>query len=101
MNYIASITTQGQLTIPKPLRDQFGIKGQAKAYLAKKGDRIELKLYTLHDLEYWYGALKDNPAVKANKGKPLQQIIEEESAAFEKAIADNVAGEMGLPLRGE
>lgn len=97
MNYIASITTQGQLTIPKPLRDQFGIKGQAKAHLAKKGDRIELKLYTPHDLEYWYGALKDNPVVKANKGKPLQQIIEEESAAFEKAIADNVAEEMGLP----
>jgi len=97
MNYIASITYQGQLTIPKPLRDQFGIRGQAKAHLIKKGDKIELRLYTPHDLEYWYGALKDNPVAKANKGKPLQQIIEEESAAFGKAIADNVAKEMGLP----
>ena len=97
MNYIASITYQGQLTIPKPLRDQFGIKGQAKAYLSKRGDKIELRLYTPRDLEFWYGALKDNPVVRANKGKPLQQIIEEESAAFEKAIADNVAEEMGLP----
>ena len=97
MNYIASITSQGQITIPKPLRDQFGILGQAKAHLVKKGDKIELKLYTPHDLEFWYGALKDNPVVKSNKGKPLQQIIEEESAAFEKAIADNVAKEMGLP----
>lgn len=97
MSYIASITTQGQLTIPKPLRDQFGIQGQAKAHLTKKGDCIEIKLYTPRDLEYWYGALKNNPVVRANKGKPLQQIIEEESAAFEKAIANNVAEEMGLP----
>lgn len=99
MNYIASITSQGQLTIPKPLRDRFGIKGQAKAHLTKKGDKIELKLYTPHDLEYWYGALKDNPVVKANRGKSLPQIIREESQAFEDAITDNVVGEMGLPPR--
>jgi AbrB family looped-hinge helix DNA binding protein len=97
MNYIASITSQGQVTIPKPLRDQFGVKGQAKAHLSKKGDKIELRIYTPHDLEYWYGALRDNPVVKANKGKPLQQIIEEETAAFHNAVANNVAEEMGLP----
>lgn len=102
MNYIASITSQGQVTIPKPLRDLVGIKGEAKAHFIRKRNRIELKMYTPHDLEFWYGSLKNNPVVQANKGKPLQQIIDEEHAAFHKAIANNVAEEMGLqPLPDE
>ncbi len=99
MNYIASITSQGQLTIPKPLRDAFGISGRAKVYITQKGDKIELKPYKPRDILSLYGILKENPVVKANKGKPLQQIIDEESTAFEKAIVDNVVEEMGLPPR--
>jgi AbrB family looped-hinge helix DNA binding protein len=99
MNYIASITSQGQLTIPKPLRDEFGISTRTKVHITKKGDYLELRPYIPQDIRTWYGALKDNPVVKANKGKPLQQIIDEESAAFEKAITDHVVEEMGLPPR--
>ncbi len=99
MNYIASITSQGQITIPKALLKAFGITGRAKAYITKKADKIELKPYKPRDILSLYGILKNNRIVKANKGKPLQQIIDEESAAFEKAITDNVVEEMGLPPR--
>ncbi len=97
MNYIASITSQGQITIPKPIRDSMGIKKRAIAHVTQKGDKIELKPYVPRDLLSLKGILHDNPVAKANRGKPIQQIIDEESAAFEKAIVDNVVEEMGLP----
>ena len=37
---IVSITSQGQLTIPKNVRRSFGIKGQVKAALWQSGKRI-------------------------------------------------------------
>lgn len=100
MNYIASITSQGQLTIPKPLRDRYGIKKSARAFITDLGSRrFEVRTYTDADFFSLYGVLADNPAVKKNRGKPLQQVIDEESAAFEKAITDNVVKEMGLKPR--
>ena len=98
MNYIASITSQGQLTIPKPLRDKYGIKKTARAFITDLGDnKFEVKAYT--DADFWAlkGILKDNPVAKRNRGKPLQQIIDEENEAIQNAIANNVAEEMGLP----
>lgn len=99
MNYIASITSQGQLTIPKPLRDKYRLGKKARAIITDTGDRFEIKTYTDEDFWALEGILKDNPVVKRNKGKPLQQIIREESEAFERAITDNVAHEMGLPKK--
>lgn len=98
MNYIASITSQGQLTIPKPLRDKYGIKKTARAFITDLGNKkFEVKTYT--DADFWAleGILKDTPVAKKNRGKPLQQIIDEENEAIQQAIANNVADEMGLP----
>ncbi|KKU06436.1 MAG: Transcriptional regulator, AbrB family [Candidatus Magasanikbacteria bacterium GW2011_GWA2_45_39] len=97
MNYIASITSQGQLTIPKPLRKKYFLDKKSKAIIKSSGAKIEIRPLPHQDLLSLRGILHDNPVVKANRGKPLQQIIEEESAAFETAIAQNVAKEMGLP----
>lgn len=36
MNHVVSITSQGQLTIPKALRQAFGICGRSKAAVSKK-----------------------------------------------------------------
>ena len=89
MNYIASITSQGQLTIPKPILAAFGIKGKAKAKIIKVGDKIELKPYVPRDIFSLYGIIQNNPVVKANRGKPIQQIIEEETAAYHQAVVDD------------
>ena len=40
MNYVVSITSQGQLTIPKKIREDFDIKSATKAIVKKSGDRI-------------------------------------------------------------
>ncbi len=37
---IVTITTQGQLTIPKVLRDAFGIKRSTKAFVRRVGNTI-------------------------------------------------------------
>ena len=38
--YPVQLTSQGQITIPKPLRKAFGIKGAVKAVIWKIGDKI-------------------------------------------------------------
>jgi len=40
MNYIVSITSQGQLTIPKGIRDDFDINQASKAVIKKVGSKI-------------------------------------------------------------
>lgn len=37
---IVSITSQGQITIPKFIRRDFGIKGPVKAIISKSGNKI-------------------------------------------------------------
>ena len=96
MNYIASITSQGQLTIPKPLRDKYGITKRAQAVITDTDKGMLVKTYT--DADFWalQGILHDNPVAKKYRHKTLQQRIRAESKAFEKAITDNVVEEMGL-----
>lgn len=43
MEQMVSITSQGQLTIPKRLRDLFGIRGAVKALVRREGDSIMVK----------------------------------------------------------
>lgn len=40
MEQVVSITSQGQLTIPKSLRTIFGIRGAGKAIVSREGDSI-------------------------------------------------------------
>lgn len=40
MEHVVSITSQGQLTIPKALRQAFGIRGRLKAVVSKRGKVI-------------------------------------------------------------
>ena len=40
MSQMVSITSQGQLTIPKKFRDLFGIRGATKARVHQEGGRL-------------------------------------------------------------
>ena len=40
MEQIVSITSRGQLTIPKGLRDIFGVQGAVKALIRKEGETL-------------------------------------------------------------
>lgn len=87
MTYTANITFQGQLTIPKALRDKYGISNQARAIITDTDNGFWVKTYTDNDFWTLEGVLKDNPRVKQNKGKSLQFRIDEESATFEQTLA--------------
>lgn len=93
MNYIAAITSQGQLTIPKSLRDKYGITKQAKAVIKDLGNGMLVKTYT--DKDFWAlkGILKKNPIVRGNRNRKLADIIREEENATAKAISANAVSE--------
>ncbi len=40
MQQIVSITSTGQLTIPKSIRDAFGVRDSIKAVIEKRGNKI-------------------------------------------------------------
>jgi bifunctional DNA-binding transcriptional regulator/antitoxin component of YhaV-PrlF toxin-antitoxin module len=93
MNYIAAITSQGQLTIPKSLRDKYGISKQAKAVIKDMGTGMLIKTYTEKDFWALKGILKNNPVAKSNRSKKPADIIREENKAFIKAISENAVSE--------
>jgi len=77
---LSTITTKGQVTIPKALRVQFAIGPRDKVDFIAEGDRIILRpIRTLRDLR---GCIQ-------GRGGP-----EEERNAAKKAVARRVMGEM-------
>ena len=49
MAQAVSITSQGQLTIPKAIRDAFGIHDMVKAFIKKEGNKIVVEPKT----DFW------------------------------------------------
>ena len=75
MKEIVSITSQGQLTIPKSIRKAFGIKGSTKAIIEKKGRLLIVEPKT----DFWSlgGSLK-------SKVKLTDKQLKSARAAFAK-----------------
>lgn len=42
MQLVTTITQKGQVTIPKPLREKFGIKSFSKLYIEDEGSSIKI-----------------------------------------------------------
>jgi AbrB family looped-hinge helix DNA binding protein len=77
---LTTITTKGQVTIPKALRDQFSLGPKDKVDFIADGDRIILRpIRTLRDLR---GCIP-------GRGEP-----EEERNTAKNAVAKRVLGEM-------
>lgn len=77
---LSTITTKGQVTIPKSLRVQFAIGPKDKVDFVADGDRIILRpVRTLRDLR---GSVQ-------GRGEP-----EKEREVAKKAVAERVMGEM-------
>lgn len=79
---LAKVTTKGQVTIPKGIRDAFGIRPNDKVDFEREGEKIVLvPLKTLKDLR---GAVK-----------PKRKIsIADEKKAARAAVAKRVMEEM-------
>ena len=81
MNQVVTITQQGQLTIPKMVRDRFGIRGAVKAVLHVEDDTIVVKPQG----SFWSlsGSLKSNVRLTDKQLKKAR-------VAFSKSWARNV-----------
>lgn len=78
MNYLVSITSQGQISIPAKIRRKLGLSGKRKALV-----RIEDKKVVIEPVEDLLG-LEGSLSDKTIKGKTIDEIIEIEEKAWEK-----------------
>jgi len=78
---LSTVTTKGQVTIPKSIRERYGIRPQDKIDFRIEGDRIVLVVVkTLRDLR---------GAVPSRGGDPAL-----ERSTAKEAVGRRVAGEM-------
>lgn len=83
---ITTVTSKGQVTIPKELRDELGLKAGAKVAFEKKGkDRAEIK--TVPDFFSLKGSVKVNRSItKAEEKKTAQEYVAKRYLAKKKKI---------------
>jgi len=56
MLWTAKVSSKGQVTIPKPVREQLGLKPGSQVVFVVRDDRVELEPMKGSILE-WYGAI--------------------------------------------
>ena len=80
MTSFVTITSQGQISIPIHIRRMLGLERFRQAVIDVEDNKIIVE--PVADILDFEGVLK----LKAKKGKPIGQIIEEEEKALAKAI---------------
>jgi len=86
MIYTATVTSQGQITIPAKLRRELGLDRATISITKNANDTIELK--KTPDLLSLGGSL-NKYSKNINKGLTGDEIIKEEKEAIEKARAEH------------
>lgn len=81
MQNIVSITSQGQLTIPKSLLCVFGIKGRVKATIKKEGNTIIVE----PKQDFW-----SLPGSLDSKAKLSDEQLKQAREAFSKEWPDEL-----------
>jgi len=76
MQSIVSITSQGQLTIPQKMRKSFGITGQTKAIIEKKGEIITVR----PQKDFWSlsGSLQSDVKLSDSQLKKVRRAFSEQ-----------------------
>lgn len=82
MNYIVSITSQGQISIPAKIRRELGLENGKKAFVKREGDKLIIE--PAMDILEFEGIFKD----RAIKGKTIDEIIAMEEKAWEEAAVE-------------
>ena len=82
MNYLVSITSQGQISIPAPIRKSLGLNKKGKAYVRLEGEKAVIE--PVVDFMELKGVLKH----KAIKGKGIDEIMRMEESAWEEAAVE-------------
>jgi antitoxin PrlF len=84
MVWTTKVSSKGQLTIPKPVRDRLGLKPGTQVLLTLHEGRVEMQPIS-GDIQHWRGALKG-----AGQDMDLEQVREQ----VRKAVAEEVIREM-------
>ena len=82
MIWTAKISSKGQITLPKGVREYLGLRDGDRVVLRVKDDQVLLEPLS-GDILQWYGALEETPAVD-------EQAVRE---AVRRAIAEEVVRE--------
>lgn len=82
MIYTVSITSQGQISIPAPLRRKLGLDKNKKALIREENGELVVK--PVKDFSELGGSLHH----KAIKGKSIKQIMELEKQAVEEGMIE-------------
>ena len=82
MYYIVSITSQGQISIPAPIRRKLGLSKKGKAYVREENGNVLVE--PVKDILELGGSLKKY----AIKGKSIDEIIKLEKEAWEDGAVD-------------
>jgi len=82
MEYIVSITSQGQISIPAKIRKELNLNKFKKAYVKSVGDKMIIE--PIKDIMSLAGSLSKY----AKKGKDINKIIKLENIAIGEALID-------------
>ena len=82
MTYTVSITSQGQISIPAPLRRKLGLDKNKKALVREENGELVVK--PVKDFMELAGSLSQY----AKKNKSIEQIMEEEEKAIEQGFIE-------------
>jgi antitoxin PrlF len=78
---LSTVTTKGQVTIPKPIRDALGIGPNDRIAFIREGDRVLLQ--PLRTLKAFRGAIKAKSS----------ETFDEERSRAKNTVAERVKGE--------
>jgi len=84
MVWTATVSSKGQLTIPKPMREALGLKPGAKVLFTLRKGKAELEPIS-GDIQQWRGALRAE-----DPGVPWKKVREH----VRRAIAEEAVREM-------
>lgn len=91
-NTIITIRGKGQITLPTDIRRALGWHEGDRVVAVLRGDSVVLERPE-KSVTRVYGALSDY-AHSANRGRTIQEIIDDERDAFEQAVVEDVLDEL-------
>lgn len=78
MVWTTTLSSKGQLVLPKAIRDELGVKPGDKVIFVKRQGRIELQTYQ-GDILSWYGAVQvSEPQAWAQVAAETERLRAEE-----------------------
>jgi len=77
MVWTAKISSKGQLTIPKPVREALGLEPGTRVLLVLRGEKVEMEPIS-EDIAQWHGSLQETAETYSEVRDHVRQAIAQE-----------------------